>query len=123
MVRRTLWPAAARFTHSPRPRSALTPSNIRGRFAIAQPNEREIWLGTYGGGISVVNAKNGQVVEHIQHDKGVDSTINSNMIGSMLTDVSGLLWIGTWAAGLNLYDASHAAFRTLHHSPYAPTRH
>lgn len=84
---------------------------------IAQPNSKEIWLATFGGGLTIVDAETAKVTSHIRHDISVTSSINSDTIGSLLVDHSGLLWVGTWGGGLNLYSPNNNAFRTLHHSP------
>jgi len=84
--------------------------------AMAQPTDDEIWLASYGGGIDVLNAKTGAVIDKVKHDDSVASSINLNSLGSLFVDDSGLLWIGTWGGGLNLYNPKNKAFRTLHHS-------
>ncbi|WP_448565394.1 ligand-binding sensor domain-containing protein [Thalassotalea ganghwensis] len=89
-------------------------------FAITQPNDKEIWLGTFGGGITVVDAHRGIVLRHIRHDSSDKYSISSDYIGALLTDKSGLIWVGTWVNGLSFYNTKNAAFRTLRHSPYKP---
>lgn len=87
---------------------------------IIQPNSREVWLGSSGGGISIVKSDNGQILKRLRHDPVIPQSINLDEIGALFTDKSGLVWVGTWGAGLNLYNPSDAAFRTLKHSPYDP---
>jgi len=80
---------------------------------IAQPKTDEIWLGTNGGGIAVVHATSGEVKRTITHHQGLHGGLLHNDIGSMIIDNSGLLWIGTWGAGMNRYNPLNNAFRTL----------
>lgn len=81
--------------------------------AIAQPFNNEIWLGTYGGGITVVDSHSGAVVRQIRHNPLNEFGINGNEIGAFLVDKSGLMWVGTWGAGLNVYNPSNVAVRKL----------
>lgn len=87
---------------------------------IAQPSDNEIWLATYGGGINIVDAYSDQVIKQLKHDPSTPSSINHNNIGAMHLDDSGLLWIGTWGAGLNRFNPHNQAFRILRHSPNQP---
>lgn len=81
--------------------------------SIIQPSPNEIWLGTYGGGITIANSKTGKVESHLRHQALNEFSINTDEIGSLLVDKSGLIWVGTWGAGLNLYNPSNAAIRRL----------
>ena len=85
---------------------------------LAQPFANEIWIGTNGGGITAVDLHTGQVLSQIRHDLANTNSINSNIIGSLLVDDSGLLWVGTWGAGLNMLRRKDAAVRMLIQSPY-----
>ncbi|WP_164503608.1 ligand-binding sensor domain-containing diguanylate cyclase [Pleionea sediminis] len=89
-------------------------------FAITQPNDTDIWIGTFGGGIDVVDAKSGKVNQKLRHDASNERSLSSDYIGALLTDESGLIWVGTWGNGLRFYNTHNNAFRTLRHSPYKP---
>ncbi|MBD1584630.1 two-component regulator propeller domain-containing protein [Pseudoalteromonas sp. S16_S37] len=78
--------------------------------SIAQVNN-EMWLGTPGAGVTIVNAKTGDIVRHINHDPLIDTTINLDAISAILVDTSGIVWLGTWGAGLNRYNPHNAAIR------------
>ncbi len=84
---------------------------------IIQANVDEIWMATYGGGVSIINAHNGKVKEHIRHDPSIDSSINSDNLGAIWQDPSGIIWLGTWGLGLNKLTASEG-IRTLKNSTY-----
>jgi signal transduction histidine kinase/ligand-binding sensor domain-containing protein len=84
---------------------------------IVQPQADRIWLGTVGGGINVVNASDGRVVQRLRHDDAVSSSLALDQIGALLVDQSGLLWVGTWASGLQRHNAQNRTFRILRHSP------
>ncbi len=88
--------------------------------SIAQPNAEQIWLGTFGGGINIVSAKDGTVLQRIQHDPSNPNSLLNDTIGALTSDQSGLLWVATWGAGLQRYNAKNRAFHLLRHSPARP---
>ncbi len=79
-----------------------------------------LWIATYSGGVDVVDPGTAQVVRRFQHHDGVDSTLASNVIGAILCDRSGLMWIGNWGAGLQRVNTGNHAFRMLRHVPGNP---
>jgi ligand-binding sensor domain-containing protein/signal transduction histidine kinase len=88
--------------------------------AIKQPQADQIWLATYGGGINVVDAADGRVVQRLRHDASVASSLALDQMGAMLVDRSGLLWAGSWGAGLQRYNTRNHTFKVLRHSPVRP---
>ncbi|XOV79659.1 MAG: diguanylate cyclase [Aestuariibacter sp.] len=75
--------------------------------------QHEIWLGTAGGGLIILDIETGQVLQHLEHDPALASSIRMNDISVMLQDVSGLLWIGTWGDGISRYNPVNDAFRSI----------
>lgn len=90
--------------------SALSNANITG---IAQFNSTQIWLASYGGGINIVDASDGRVLQHLRHHPAVRNSLSHNMVVPLLLDRSGLLWIGTWAGGLQRFNTKTAHVRML----------
>ena len=88
--------------------------------AINQPSADRIWLATYGGGINVVAASDGKVLQHVRQDASIASSLAMDNIGSLLLDRSGMMWIGTWGSGLQRYNTRNQAFRIVRHSPTRP---
>ena len=86
-------------------------------FAFTQPSKDEIWLGTFGGGISIFNTKLEKITHYIKHNPSYSHGINQNDIGSLYTDTSGLIWVGTWGRGVSLTNSKNNAFRTLFPNP------
>ena len=85
--------------------------------AISQPQADNIWLGSYGGGLAIVNAADGRVEKRLRHDLSDPSSLALDGVGAMLTDRAGQLWLGTWGGGLQRYNPLNRAFRLLRHSP------
>ena len=84
---------------------------------ILQPRPGQIWLGTFGGGIDIVSARDGTLMQRIRHDPTNPNSLAHNHIGTLLMDASGLLWAGTWGGGLQRFQPANQAFQLLRHSP------
>ncbi len=84
---------------------------------IVQPQADRIWLGTFGGGINIVNAKDGRVLQRLRSNRNTPSSLADNQLGAFLIDQSGLLWVGTWEGGLQRYDTNNTTFKLLRHNP------
>ena len=87
---------------------------------IAQPDPGQIWLGSYGDGVYIVSSADGSLIEHLKHDPALPNSLALDLIGALLPDESGLLWVGTWGGGLQRYNPGSRAIRTLRHSPTRP---
>jgi diguanylate cyclase (GGDEF)-like protein len=83
---------------------------------IAESGPDELWIGTYGGGINVVDLNSRKIIGHLRADPSVPSSIGTNEIGPLIADRSGLLWVGTWGEGLQTFNTRNHAFRMIHPS-------
>ncbi|MCB1600638.1 MAG: diguanylate cyclase [Xanthomonadales bacterium] len=88
--------------------------------SFAWSSQGELWTGSYGGGIDVLDPSSGDVIRRLQHRPSVGTTLRLNTIGALLSDQSGLMWIGTWGGGLNRVNTRNQAFRMLRHIPDDP---
>lgn len=84
---------------------------------IGQPQSDQIWLGSYGAGVRIVSARDGQALQHLRHDVARSHSLANDRIGSFLQDQSGLFWIGTWGGGLQRFHPRNHGIRILQHSP------
>jgi len=89
-------------------------------YSIAEPLPGEIWLGTFGKGIDVVDGASLAVVDRLQYDSTSSASIGNDRIGALLVDRSGLAWAGTWGGGIAHHDPASRAFLKLRHSPANP---
>lgn len=89
-------------------------------YGFAQAAPREIWVATFGGGIDVIDAESLAVIDRLRHDPALASTPGGDRIGALLSDRSGVVWVGTWGQGLARHDPATRAFRRLEHSPNRP---
>lgn len=81
-------------------------------FTIKKTSNEEIWLGTYGKGIIIVNTKTLQT-KWIKSEATRQSSLADNSIWSILRDRSGLIWVGS-QRGLSMHDPSSSAFLTIY---------
>ncbi|MBC3881606.1 GAF domain-containing protein [Undibacterium sp. LX40W] len=84
--------------------------------AISEGRAEEIWLATYGGGINIVSAKDGQLLQTIRLDTSSPGSLLYDDLKPLLRDRAGWLWIGTWGIGLQRVNTQNMAIRTLKYS-------
>ena len=83
---------------------------------ITQVRTGEIWMSRYGYGIYVLDAASGDILQRIRNDVALPGSLAFDQIGSMFTDQSGILWIGSWGGGLQRYSSKQEAIQMLRHS-------
>lgn len=84
---------------------------------VLHPDRKgNLWVGTHGGGISVLNPL-GEVVRHFAHDPADPWSLTHNDILSMAADGAGKLWIGTENGGISIYDPLTDRFNSVHNNP------
>jgi diguanylate cyclase (GGDEF)-like protein len=86
-------------------------------YGFAEVGQGELWIATFGGGIDVVDPQSLQVLDRLHYDGALTSSIGSDRVGAVLTDRSGLVWVGSWGGGLARHDPGSRAFVKLRHSP------
>ncbi len=91
-----------RFLYSSDDSTTLGNNNI---YCISQDNADNIWIGTYGNGISLVKNAYGEKVSFVRINQH-NSNISSNLVRHLLVDRNGNLWVAT-ALGLNLLEKSN----------------
>ncbi|MFT3807214.1 two-component regulator propeller domain-containing protein [Arenimonas sp.] len=103
-----------RFKHDPASPQGLSHYWVYG---FAEVGDRELWVATFGGGIDVIDTQTLQVIDRLHHDAALTGSIGSDRIGCLRSDRSGLVWVGTWGAGLMRHDPSTRAFQHWRYSP------
>ncbi|WP_158253613.1 two-component regulator propeller domain-containing protein [Chromobacterium alticapitis] len=61
---------------------------------IAEPHPGEIWLGTYGQGIVVIDQNSGET-RRLRHDRALPVSLSDDYIWALHSGRNGLLWIGS----------------------------
>ncbi|MFZ6799107.1 two-component regulator propeller domain-containing protein [Undibacterium sp. Di24W] len=80
-------------------------------FTIRETAENEIWLGTYGKGVVIVNSTTLES-KRLLHEASRSTSLADNSVWSIFRDRSGLIWVGS-QRGISLHDPSSSAFFTL----------
>ncbi|WP_195763889.1 ligand-binding sensor domain-containing diguanylate cyclase [Pseudoduganella rivuli] len=89
-------------------------------YSMAQAANGEIWIGTFGNGIDVIDPVSLKVVDRLRHDAGNTSSIGASRIGALLSDRSGTMWTGSWGGGIAQHHPATRAFVKIRHSAINP---
>ncbi|HWV73283.1 MAG TPA: two-component regulator propeller domain-containing protein [Pseudosphingobacterium sp.] len=104
-------PAQGSYRHfeEGRGRSDLNHSDI---FCLKEDRHGDIWIGTNGGGVNVLRLNGGQIDKFMHDLKNKDDVgrPSSNVIRAIEEDHAGKMWIGTFGAGLSVYDPLSGRF-------------
>ncbi|WP_234671644.1 two-component regulator propeller domain-containing protein [Dyadobacter sp. CY261] len=83
-----------RYAHKAGDTNSLAKNDVR---VIYQDMRRNIWVGTNGGGLGLLDEQTGQ----FRHFIPSNSSINANDVRAITEDKYGNLWVGTYGGGLN----------------------
>jgi signal transduction histidine kinase/ligand-binding sensor domain-containing protein/DNA-binding response OmpR family regulator len=93
--------------------SSLSDNRVR---VLCEDNNKNIWIGTWGGGLNKFNFETEQFCRFI-NDPGNPNSISDNSIIALCNDKNGILWIGTVEGGLNRYDPQTQKFISFKNDP------
>ncbi len=79
-------------------------------------NKGELWVGTEGEGIAVLNIASGKF-RYLRPGKGT-ADLSSEAVYSINSDSEGRIWIGTHKGGCNIIDESPGRFTTISNDPF-----
>jgi len=99
-----------RYANDPSDEQSLPSNDVR---AIYEDSEKNIWIGTNGGGLALLNRYTGKFTRYIPSN----SSINSNDVRAIAEDKNGNLWLGTYGGGLNYFDVKKQKFTTFFNDP------
>lgn len=83
---------------------------------IYEDRERNLWVGTEDGGLSLYNRASDDFTNHLHNPRDTRS-ISSNKVRAITQDSKGRLWIGTGGGGLNRYEVKENVFTCYRHAP------
>ncbi|MCJ8273642.1 MAG: ATP-binding protein, partial [Psychrosphaera sp.] len=81
--------------------------------AIIGVGESQVWVSAYSQGAIVLDATSGKIKHNWRHDGLDNSSLSMDMVGAMLVDKAGMVWVGTWGQGLNQYNPGNDFATTL----------
>lgn len=99
--------------------SGITGLNNGNVLCIAADKNDQLFVGTDGGGINVINKSTGHV-QYITGSSSGQSGILSNAVLSVLIDNKENLWVGTFSGGLDFRPAGSSHFMRYVHNPDIP---
>lgn len=76
--------------------------------ALLEHSSGDIWIGTFGG-LSRLDPSSDRF-EHFIHESGNPRSLSNNRVWCLAEDADGVLWVGTWNAGLNRLARGETAF-------------
>jgi ligand-binding sensor domain-containing protein/signal transduction histidine kinase len=86
---------------------------------VLEDDNKNIWVGTYSGGLHMMDKKSGTFTSFV-HDPKNKQSIAANNIVSLFEDSKQRLWIGTRGGGLDLLDRNTGKFRHFRHDANNP---
>lgn len=86
-----------KYCNDPRDKNSLSHNTI---YAICEDNYGRLWIGTYGGGINILNKERNSFTRYM-YDPLDSRTLGCNEITSIFKDRSGVMWVGTYGNGIN----------------------
>ena len=105
-----------RFHHDPEnPRSLAGGSGVS---SIQEDKQGRLWVGVYGGGVSVLDAQR-KSFQHYKHNPDNPNSLSDNNVWSMLIDRQGEVWIGS-ENGISRYNPAIDEFRHYRNRPGDP---
>ena len=105
-----------RFEYSEKDTFSLGNNNI---YSICQDHKNNIWIATYGNGLSLVKNPYGNDTKFIRINHN-NSNLSTNLVRNTMVDASGNLWVAT-TFGLNMLEeknieSGHYRFRVFMHN-------
>lgn len=88
--------------------------NYKNISSFIEAQNGDIWVGTDGGGLNILNKKDG-TFSYIKNIPGNKNSLSSNHITTLCSDIDGNIWIGTWQGGLNVYNPKTKSFKCFTH--------
>lgn len=108
------------FRHgNPEPEKNLT-NGLPTVRSFLQLNDSTLWIGTQTAGIRIMSYPELEVIGSISHNPRIRNGLSNNGITHMYRDERGLIWIGTWGGGLNVYDPNTGNFTVYRPDPNDP---
>ena len=106
------------YTHNPNDPYSLSSNDV---YKIYLDRENIFWAGTWGGGLNkmTTNLKDNSPVTFVsyKHNSLDIFSLWNNVIAYIYEDNSGVLWVSSWGAGLQIYDKNKKQFKLYENEP------
>jgi diguanylate cyclase (GGDEF)-like protein len=90
--------------------------SANGIMSLLEDHDGRIWVGTHGGGVSVLDRITGKFIQ-LRHDPSRPESLSGPRATTIAQTPDGAIWVGTDDAGLNLYDPLIGGFHHFRAEP------
>ena len=75
-------------------------------FCLTKDSQGNLWIGTNGGGINIIEAKDGTIRKYMGQNRNTHAHIEppNNFIRALQEDQDKNMWIGSYGSGLSMYN-------------------
>src|SRR5438105_3272429 len=87
-----------------------------GIMTLFEARDGEIWVGTHGGGVNVVDPASGRI-RQLPYGSSAPGAVSSPHVTAIAEDARGNLWLGTEGGGLDLARADGTVVKVFRHDP------
>jgi signal transduction histidine kinase/ligand-binding sensor domain-containing protein len=103
--------------------AAIAPTLAQGDIrTILEDRSNTLWVGTFGGGLHVINPANGSASVYMANANASNPrSVGSNFIVSLYEDRQAIVWIGTSGSGINKFDRQRSTFTSYGLTPNSNT--
>ena len=88
--------------------------------SIEEDLDGNIWIGTDGSGINILDPKS-QRFSYLNEHPELSGRVGNNTILSLMCDQDNQMWVGTYNGGLSLISADRKRITSFHHDPQDPS--
>ncbi|MEA5130002.1 MAG: two-component regulator propeller domain-containing protein [Proteiniphilum sp.] len=88
--------------------------------SIESVKEDEIWFGTDGGGLYVIQKEDNQLKRIFCSNEDESDNLSGNTISSVFADETNCVWISTSTNGISIFDSQHSAIQWIRHEHKNP---
>jgi ligand-binding sensor domain-containing protein/signal transduction histidine kinase len=99
------------FRHIPEDSTSIPNGLI---YALIEDSKKNLFLGTYGGGMAIFNRTNEKAIR-FTHNPSDSLSLSDNHVSAFLEDKQGNFWVATWGGGLNLMNRENNTFKHFKH--------
>jgi len=99
-------PRITKFRNDPSDSTSISDDRV---YDLYEDSAGSFWIGTYGGGLEMMNRKTGKFI-HYKNEPNNPNSISNDKVMVIIEDSQKILWLGTSGGGLNKFDSKTNQF-------------